>query len=78
MGHRYLAPGGAMSRKAAVQKRHPLRDIAIFDPDPPAKDRSHCMPEGKTLLSCQRNELAGVLIHGCIGSGQGKKAAAVH
>ena len=66
MGHPYFGPGGAVSRRASTQQRHPLRYIAIFDLDPAARDGSHRTPERETLLGCHGNELVCPFIHGYV------------
>ena len=62
MGHPRLRPGGPVSRRTAARERHPLRNIAIFDLDPPAVDRSLRTPQGETLLGRHRYQLVRRLI----------------
>src|ERR1700730_13110523 len=64
MGHKQLRPGGAESDRTAAQERHSLRDITIFDPDPPTMDGSQRTPGGDTLLGRHRNEPVSPLIQG--------------
>src|SRR6478752_84096 len=44
-----LRPTGAISGQTASQQRHSLRQIAIFDLDPAAIDRSLRLPVRETL-----------------------------
>src|SRR5215831_17796866 len=49
--HIQFRPGFAVRRRTAAQQRYPLGQITIFEPCPPAKDRSQCTPLGETLLA---------------------------
>src|SRR6516225_4969536 len=47
IGHPNLRPGGAVSRRAAAQKRYCLRHVATFDRDPPVIERPYHPQNGK-------------------------------
>jgi len=53
IGHPYLRPGGAVSRRAAAQKRYPLRRVATFDGDPPVNGKPRSV--AKAMSSSARS-----------------------
>src|SRR5207244_4205588 len=57
MGHPQPRPGGAVGGRTAAQQRYPLRQIAIFDFYPAAKDGSLRTPVRKSLLGRHRDQL---------------------
>src|SRR5580704_12263023 len=62
MGHPQLRPGGAECDRTAAQERRSLRDITIFDLDPPTMDGSHRTPGGDTVLGRHSNQPVSPLI----------------
>src|SRR5215472_11906213 len=62
MGYIPLRPGGTVSGQTAADKRYPLRQSAIFNLDPAAKERSQRVPERETLLRRDCKHLVRALI----------------
>src|SRR5215472_7973144 len=65
MGDPHLCLRGAVSGQTLAQQQYALIQIAILDLGVPAKDRSHSMVDGETLLRRHRNQLRCPLVQGC-------------
>src|SRR6516165_6371998 len=76
MGYQELRPTGTIRGQTALQQRHCLREIAVFDLDPAAIDRSLRTPVGETLFGCQRKQLAYPLIQHRVVSDKPKQSRA--
>src|ERR1700730_16137912 len=76
IGYPSLCTGSAVSARTAAQQRHALCHIACDGFTPPAIKRPQSPIQRKTLLGCDRNQLARPLIQGCSIAAEGKQPTA--